>query len=88
MANFIKPVCLSAKMKPSSDTFGVHDNDFIKTVISAPCALITLFLKDKPIHKKGGTNHGYLPSVDANYQPFKRTISCRCSCLPQWRKTT
>jgi hypothetical protein len=29
MANFIKPVCLSAKMKPPSDTFGVHDADFI-----------------------------------------------------------
>jgi hypothetical protein len=32
MANFIKPVCLSAKMKPSSDTFGVHDSGFIKSV--------------------------------------------------------
>jgi len=30
VANFIKSVCLSAKMKPPSDTFGVHDADFIK----------------------------------------------------------
>src|SRR5688572_18136670 len=62
MANFIKSVCLSAKMKPPFDTFGVHNSGFIKIVDECTMCSHQLITKTQT-HSQERRNESWLFTI-------------------------